>query len=139
MKLVSRRFEYGDKYTVSRLYVDGNPRPECYILEDTVRPVGVKVQNETAIPAGTYKVVIDFSNHFQKLLPHLLDVPMFEGIRIHSGNTSLDTEGCLLVGKVWPGGDQILQSRQAFSDLFEQLEDAFHRGEEITIEIQDTK
>jgi hypothetical protein len=137
MKLTSRRFEYGTTYTISRLYVNGVY--ECYVLEDVVREPGVKVQNETAIPCGTYNVTLDFSQHFQKILPHILDVPNFEGVRIHSGNTSADTEGCLLVGKVWGGTDSVSQSRDAFAHLFEQMEDVFHRGETITLEIVDTK
>jgi hypothetical protein len=70
----------------------------CYTLEDVVRPPGVKVQNETAIPAGIYTLAIDWSNRFQRYMPHVLNVPMFDGIRIHSGNRDVNTEGCPLVG-----------------------------------------
>jgi hypothetical protein len=137
MKLISRRKEYGDNYTISELSVNGVY--ECFILEDTVRPKGVKIFGNTAVPAGTYNVVINFSNHFQKLLPELLNVPMFEGIRIHSGNTDVDTEGCLLVGTTWGGGDFIGNSVVAFNHLFPQLQAAIAAGESVTIEIQDTK
>lgn len=136
MKITCRRFEYSDTYTISRLYVDGVY--ECYVLEDKVRPVGVKVQDQTAIPAGVYSVVIDFSNHFQKLLPHILDVPMFEGVRIHSGNTSADTEGCLIVGKIWGGKDGVSMSRVAFTDLYIKMESAVHLGQKINLEIINT-
>jgi hypothetical protein len=137
MKLISRRKEYGDNYTISELSVNGVY--ECFILEDTVRPKGVKIFGNTAVPAGTYNVVINFSNHFQKLLPELLNVPMFEGIRIHPGNTDVDTEGCLLVGTTWGGGDFIGNSVVAFNHLFPQLQAAIAAGESVTIEIQDTK
>ena len=137
MKLISRRKEYGDNYTISELSVNGVY--ECFILEDTVRPKGVKIFGNTAVPAGTYNVVINFSNHFQKLLPELLNVPMFEGIRIHSGNTDVDTEGCLLVGTTWGGPDFIGNSVVAFNHLFPQLQAAIAAGESVTIEIQDTK
>lgn len=137
MKIIVRRFEYSDSYTVSRMYLDDVY--ECFVLEDKVREPGVKVFGETAIPAGVYKVIIDFSNHFQRTLPHILDVPMFEGIRIHSGNTDKDTDGCLLVGKVWPGGNCILSSKIAYEAFFPKLEAALNKGEEVTIEVVDTK
>ena len=137
MNLVSRRFEYGQNYTVSRLYVEGVY--QCYILEDVVRAPGVKVAGATAIPAGKYTVIVDFSDHFQKDLPHILNVPMFDGIRIHSGNTDLDTEGCLLVGMGWGGGDSVSNSRVAFDALFSKLQKAISDEDEITIDVQDTK
>jgi hypothetical protein len=136
MNILVHRFEYGENYTVSRMYLDD--KYECYVLEDKVRPAGVKIQNVTAIPAGTYKVVIDFSEHFQKNLPHLLDVPMFEGIRIHSGNTDLDTEGCLLLGTGWTGGDMVTNSHVAFNHFFPQLQKALTLGD-VFIRIEDTK
>ena len=136
MLLLSHRFEYADNYTVSRLYINGTY--ECYVLEDKVRAPGVKVPSETAIPAGTYKVVINHSEHFDKNLPQILDVPMFEGIRIHSGNTDLDTEGCLLVGDLWNGGDNISNSRVAFDRLFPKLQAAIAAGQDITITVEDT-
>lgn len=72
----------------------------CWTLEDAVRAPGVKVQNQTAVPAGRYRVILDQSVRFNRLMPHVLDVPGFTGIRIHSGNTIADTDGCVLVGMV---------------------------------------
>ena len=137
MKLESRRFEYGNNYTVSRLSVDGVY--QCYVLEDVVREPGVKVKEATAIPAGTYKVIINMSPSKKKLLPRLLDVPGFEGILIHAGNTDIDTFGCLLVGDTWNGGDFIGKSKIAFDKLFPKMEKALAEGDEITITIMDTK
>ena len=136
MILKVHRFEYGKNYTISRLYVD--EVYECFVLEDTVRAPGVKVQNQTAIPAGTYKVILDYSPHFGKTLPHLLSVPMFSEIRIHWGNTDINTEGCLLVGTTWAGTDFIGNSVVAFNHLFPQIEKAIDAEETVTIIIGDT-
>jgi len=78
----------------------------CYMLEDVVRPKGaVKVPGKTAIPAGRYEVVVNFSNRFQRQMILLLNVPGFDGIRAHGGNTAVDTDGCLLCAynRVSPG------------------------------------
>lgn len=72
------------------------PVQVCYTLEDVVRS-GPKVPGETAIPAGTYPLLITYSNRFKRLLPLVDNVPGFAGIRMHGGNTSANTEGCLLV------------------------------------------
>jgi len=92
LRLVRSRFT--DKSTIGDLYVDGVR--ECFILEDTVRDE--KIAGETAIPTGRYEIVTSFSNKFQKLLPLLVNVPNYEGVRIHPGNVPADTEGCLLPG-----------------------------------------
>lgn len=136
MELLVKRFEYKPEYTISRLYLDG--KYECFILEDKVREDGSKVFGETAIPIGRYSLILDFSTRFKKTLPHILNVPGFEGIRIHSGNKAEDTEGCLLVGQGWLGGNTIINSKRAFSLLYSQLEKAFSNKENIFINIEDT-
>lgn len=110
-----------DKSTIGELSV--NDIFECYTLEDVVRSEGVKVYGQTAIPTGTYKVVLDFSDRFQKIMPHILDVPNFEGIRIHCGNDASSTDGCLLVGRT-KSQDWIGDSKLAFNDLFPKLQKA---------------
>lgn len=97
MKLELKRTYFGEDYTIGKLYI--NDEYFCDTLEDKVRPDGVKVYGETAIPSGKYKVIMNMSNRFKKIMPLLLNVPNFEGIRIHSGNTDVDTHGCLLLGK----------------------------------------
>ena len=116
MKLELKRRWETDKSTIGELFIDGVF--ECYTLEDVVRPV--KIPKQTAIPTGNYRVVVDFSQKFQKLMPHVLDVPNFQGIRIHPGNTDVDTEGCILVGRIH-GHDFIGESRLAFAALYPKL------------------
>ena len=86
-------------YTIGRLFVDG--KYFCDTLEDRCRDLDKekKVMNETAIPEGTYEVIVNVSARFKRKLPLLLDVPHFSGIRIHRGNTDKDTSGCILVGE----------------------------------------
>ena len=130
MKLQVVRFMCGATCTIGELLVDGEH--ECWTLEDVVRPDGVKVYGETAIPYGTYPVIITFSNRFQRDLPLLVGVPNFEGIRIHPGNTAADTHGCLLVGRQHTGS-RVTESVLAFNTLFPKIRDAFRQGQEITI------
>lgn len=94
-------------------------------LEDIQRPV--KIAGKTAIPCGRYQVVINNSQRFKKRLPLLLNVPGFEGVRIHAGNTSADTEGCILLGTMYQDG-MILNSRIAVNDFMGRLEQALEKG-----------
>jgi hypothetical protein len=96
MKLTLKRNFTGADYTIGKLYIDGHYF--CDTLEDTVRPNGEKIKGKTAIPAGDYKVIKSYSPRFKKILPEILDVPGFSGVRIHAGNTAKDTDGCLLLG-----------------------------------------
>lgn len=132
--------------TIGELRIDG--LVYCYTLEDQVREPNTprfkltldewvwtwKIKGTTAIPRGTYEVTIDFSSRFQCLMPHILDVPGFEGVRIHSGNSAADTEGCILVGQRTEG-NLVLDSRAAFKPLLAQLKEAFGRGEKIYLTI----
>jgi len=119
MELLLQRDPSVDGATLGDLFIGEDW--ECRTLEDQVRDDGYKVLGATAIPQGRYQVVIDFSNRFQKRMPHLPNVPGFEGIRIHSGNTTLDTEGCILVGQ---SSDRttISGSHLAFIKLFAKLD-----------------
>jgi hypothetical protein len=104
---------------------------ECFTLEDAVRPV--KIKGLTAIPYGAYELIISWSARFGRQLPLLLDVPHFDGIRIHAGNTDADTDGCILVGQTRET-DRIGQSKAAFSALFAKLE-AAAKKEKIFVNI----
>lgn len=135
MELKLYRKEYTEISTEGELYIDDVF--ECYTLEDPVRDFGIKIYGETAITADRYQIIIDFSNRFQRMMPHILDVPGFEGIRIHAGNTAENTEGCILVGQDKGGPNFIGSSRKAFDILFAKLESALNGGEECWIEIID--
>jgi hypothetical protein len=139
MKLELFRKYYSNKSTIGELYINGVF--ECYTLEDMVRPPGVKIAGQTAIPAERYRIIIDKSDRFKRLMPLLLEVLGFVGIRIHNGNTDKDTEGCILVGQTYNENepDFIGRSILAFDALFKKLETTFNSGEEIWIEIIDTK
>jgi hypothetical protein len=131
MQLRVNRFKNTEKSTLGRLFI--NATTECYTLEDVVRPDGVKVDGQTAIPAGTYNVIIDSSTRFKRDMPHILDVPGFTGIRIHSGNTDADTEGCILLGTKIDSDDFISGSHDAFNSFFSKLKAALDSGEGVSI------
>lgn len=126
-------------YTVGKLYID--EEYFCDTLEDrdrgltdsmTVSEIGkIKIKKETAIPTGTYKVTITYSNRFKKNMPLINDVKGFEGIRIHSGNTDKDTEGCVLVGFNKVKGN-VINSRDTYNKLFSILS----KSNNITITIK---
>lgn len=121
------------RYTVGALYVDG--AYFCDTLEPPVREYGVKIPGRSAVPAGTYKTVLNYSARFQRVLPLLIDVPGFEGVRIHPGNGAEDTRGCVLVGFNRQKG-RVLQSRATFERLFEKLRLAEQRGETVSAQIK---
>lgn len=139
MIIEQKRYLFGDDFTLSHLFVDGAPFRQCgYILEDVVREIlgktvkDWKVKSETAIPVGKYKLIIDMSPRFGKRMMHVLDVPGFEGIRVHAGNTSHDTEGCLLAGKERDERHgEVSGSRIACAALFDKVEKTLNRGEEV--------
>jgi hypothetical protein len=128
MKLHLKRTFLGDKYTIGRLTIDDVYF--CDTLEDVERDI--KIPKETCIPRGPYKVVMDFSTRFQEVMPHILDVPNFEGIRIHAGNTAADTEGCILLGtNSMPG--MVTNSRVIFGLFYDRIKNV---KDEITITIE---
>ena len=131
MRIVIKRIFKGTEYTIGKMYVNGDY--QCDTLEDTVRPNGEKVYGKTAIPSGIYEVILTISPRFKKMLPLLLNVPGFQGIRIHPGNTAKDTEGCILVGENKVKG-QVINSKVTFTKLMARL-NRVDKNEKITIEI----
>jgi hypothetical protein len=117
--------------THGSLYIDGAWC--CWTLEDVMREV--KIPGETAIPAGTYTLRLSLSQRFQRLLPELLEVPNFTGIRIHAGNGAGDTSGCLLVGRK-RGEQGILESKLALLEVLEYCRRATTAGDPMTITLE---
>ncbi len=138
MEIKVTRHATKDGATIGTLSVGGVP--SCFSLEDAVREVvglsveSWKIPGETAIPRGTYTVLVTFSPHFKMDLPLLVGVPGYAGVRIHPGNTAADTEGCLLVGYD-EGSNTIGRSRLAFAALFDQIKRAWLFHDPITITI----
>ena len=126
MKIVVVRDTFTENSTIGKMLIDG--AFFCYTLEDTIRDV--KVQGETAIPYGTYKVIVNMSNRFKRLMPLLIDVKGFEGVRIHNGNTKEHTHGCILVGAT-KSKDFIGDSKVTFNKLMTKLNGV----KDITLEI----
>jgi hypothetical protein len=129
MEIVLKREVRTDKSTIGKLIIDEGL--QLCTLEDVDRGLRqdmsveeiekIKVYGKTAIPAGRYKVTISYSRHFKKLMPLLIDVPGFDGIRMHYGNTPEDTLGCILVGES-KGIDMIYFSRKAYEELMNRLQ-----------------
>ena len=138
MELKLIRKHYGKEFTEGKLFI--NNGFECYTVEDTDRHLeegGVKVQNKTAIPKGKYNVTISYSNRFKKHLIEVLAVEGFSGIRIHSGNSSKDTEGCIIVGasNQRDDDDWVSQSRIAYEKLHQKVKQALSSGQSVTLEV----
>ena len=135
MKLHLQRRYKGESYTIGSLYI--NSTYFCDTLEDRVRniPAEGKVWGQTAIPAGEYKIILNYSPKFKRHLPRLLDVPYFEGILIHRGNTAEDSAGCILVGENKVKG-KVINSTKYEIELVRLISDVRARGESITIIIE---
>lgn len=125
------RFKFSPKSTIGMLYLNGTLFG--FTLEDVVRNLQDKnkdgdfddagegkIYGKTAIPAGSYDVKLTMSNRFKKVLPEVLNVPGYKGIRIHAGNTQADTLGCILVG-TGHREDMITESRVAMDRLMTEL------------------
>lgn len=141
MKLTLKRIALRPTYTIGKLYIDDVYF--CDTIEDTVRDINKngkfdngekKVHSKTAIPYGTYEIKWTYSPRFKKYTPQLMNVPSFEGIRIHAGNTSADTEGCLILGKNKQVG-KVLNSRDTINKFYPIIKEACSNGK-VTIEIK---
>lgn len=141
MELLLERKWCKPDYTIGRLYVNG--KFYCNTLEDTVRDINkngtfdcgeFKISGHTAIPYGKYEVIVNYSPKFKRELPRLLNVPHFEGILIHRGNTHKASSGCVLVGENTKKG-MVLNSTKYELELTKMLKEVQNRKEKITIKI----
>ena len=132
MQLFLKRKWFSPESSIGELSIEGLAF-KCFTLEDPVRD-GLKIYGRTAIPDGTYRIIINESGKFKRLMPLLMGVPGFEGIRIHIGNTARETEGCILVGRT-RGLDWIGRSRDAYDELFGILDCTLDSGERVFITI----
>lgn len=142
LKLVRKYFT--DQSTVSELYI--NDELYCHVLEDVDRALDsktmkkeriawLKQHGKTAVPYGVYEVVISYSNRFKTYLPLLVNVPGYDGIRIHPGNYAKDTEGCLLPGQYNEKIPNFVgKSRDTFNALLKILK-SVEKNEKIIITI----
>lgn len=148
--LIDRNYKY-PKYTVGEVYVNGTFY--CYSMEDIDRGLHTdmpmryfkerKVYGETAIPCGTYEVIIDWSPKFKRYMPHvmwrnadgkLVEVPGFSGIRLHPLNTAEDSLGCIGFGD-WKGSNRIVNSKTMTSIITDKIQAARNEKETVILEI----
>lgn len=137
LEFILKRDPSTSSSTGGALYVRRGPDDKflCYTLEDIVR-TGPKVPGKTAIPAGKYDLSITMSTRFKKDLPLLGLVPNFSGVRIHGGNTSDDTEGCILVGLKRVNADRIAECAPALEQVMALIRQARGMGQAVTIEVR---
>lgn len=141
MELLLERKYCKKEYTIGNLYINGVFY--CNILEDTVRDFNkngifdcgeIKIKGSTAIPYGEYDIIVTYSPKFKRELPILLNVPAFDGIRIHRGNTNKDTEGCLLPGENKERG-KVINSTKYELDLTNKIKTELSKGKKVKIKI----
>lgn len=154
MELSVQRLWKKEGYTIGKLLIDGTFF--CNTLEDKDRNLQstmtleevrkIKKAGVTAIPSGTYNVRMDIvSPKYSKnswylqncngsRMPRLENVPGYDGVLIHPGNTAADTEGCILVGKNDVKG-MVTKSKEYFLQLYKKMHEAYRKGEKIVLNI----
>ena len=141
MKLELKRIALKPNYTIGKLFINGTYY--CDTIEDKVIDLNkngkfddglTKVMHQTAIPYGTFKVVVNYSPKFKRELPRLLDVPYFEGILIHNGSDQNSSSGCIIVGENTVVG-KVTNSTFYMNNLTARIKDAQNKGETTTITI----
>lgn len=128
-------------YCIGKIYANGEELFET--LEDIDRGLkdemsleeikAKKVYGKTAIPTGIYELILNYSPKYKKVMPLLLNVKGYSGVRIHSGNTEKDTEGCILVGWNKKKG-MVIDSRKAYDILMKKI--GQNKGDKIIVEIR---
>ena len=151
LELYMYRFAFKDKYTIGDIWLGRNGRKVCDTIEDKVRDLNweEKIPSETAIPCGRYRINMHtqspyfkqkafYSNLCKGYLPRLMDVPLFDGILIHCGNTAQDSAGCIIVGDNKQVG-KVIDSQKRFVELYGILKRADDEKVPIYINIIDAK
>ena len=143
MELKLIREHFNERETIGKLYV--NDVLFSYTLEPTFRGLNSdmsedeirrqKIYGVTAIPEGSYHVILTFSKRFQKILPELLHVKGFTGVRIHAGNYAKNTQGCILLGN-YNGGNYVTESQQYIEKLVKMMQGSINDDEGVTITIE---
>ena len=136
MEMVLYRDVFEPCFTLGRVSMNG--KPYGFSCEDTDRKLengGEKIPGATAIPRGRYRLVLSLSKRFKKIMPELLDVPGFAGIRVHGGNTAEDTEGCILLGAMRMK-EGVRHCAPINSELISTLLRAREDGEECWLEVR---
>jgi hypothetical protein len=144
MELTITRNKSGKTCTISPLFGIVPATRQCWILENVVHEIpGVPVaqwkrtDGRNAIPKGRYQVVWNYSQHFKKEMPELVAVPGFEGVRIHGGNTDLDTDGCLITGtSIGADGESVTGSDIARDALYAIIKHCIQSGGQVWITVQ---
>lgn len=117
--------------TLGTLFINGVFH--CFTLEDAIRPE--KITGKTCIPPGRYAVRLSWSPKFSRILPEVLGVPGFDGIRMHPGNTTADTDGCILCG-LQRTSLTVLNSKAAHHSLQERIEAAHRTGDPVVLVVE---
>ena len=151
LEIYMYRFAFKDKYTIGDIWLGRNGRKVCDTIEDKVRDLNweEKIPSETAIPCGRYRINMHtqspyfkqkafYANLCKGYLPRLMDVPLFDGILIHCGNTAQDSAGCIIVGDNKQVG-KVLDSQKRFVELYGILKRADDERVPIYINIIDAK
>lgn len=146
MELILNRKYLKDNYTIGSLELNG--KKLCDTLEDPVRnlndfnndgdfddPEEGKIYGQTAIPYGRYRIIFNYSPKYKRVMPLLLNVPGYKGIRMHAGNTPADTAGCILLGVNKRVG-MVLDSRYWVQYVTDLMQKAIDDGEKVWITIK---
>ena len=140
LELLLKRKIHNENSTEGNMLVDNNWF--CHTIEDKVRAKpnewksSLKVYAKTAIPYGRYRVLVTYSNRFKRQLTAVLDVPDFEGIRIHNGVSETSSAGCIIVSYKANKGS-LVNDRKAMNDLCDMVQAATDAGKECWITITD--
>ena len=142
MRVKLKRIAFKDEYTIGKVYI--NDRYFCDALEDKDRGLydwqsveyilEKKIKHKTAIPYGMYKLLWSYSPKYKRMMPEIMGVKGFSGIRVHSGNTAEHSSGCVLLGYNKKVG-MVLDSRKVCKKFDDIVEGYYKKGEPMTFEI----